>query len=347
MKNEKVFISIILPVYNPNRIEKAFDSLEMQDDKSIFEVIIVNDAGSREFEKLLPKYSFNYTLIENGTNVGQGLARQIGMDACHGEWVTFLDHDDELVPNCLSIVKRGIEDYKCEFVFSTQSIISNGEDWITTGEYIVEDSGAVLHGHFYNMDKIRKYDIHFTDKVRAQEDTFFLALVSGNMLLDKENYNPQTTEVKCQLITYKWYLWKDSTSHSYSKYKNGMITYLENTLDEYITAVWTAYELVRDRYPYDTNFTHIKCMSLLMYLYWFEQSFRYDNPNGWKRENVVHIRNIVNKIIEELNLESREKLIELLMTMPDLYYVTYNAMLTNVDGVFIPQETVEQFFRNI
>ena len=75
------FFTVIVPVYNPTRLEQALDSIESQSNKEDIEVIIVDDnSTNKEYQKLLSKYTFDYNLIENTENQGPGLARQIGMN---------------------------------------------------------------------------------------------------------------------------------------------------------------------------------------------------------------------------------------------------------------------------
>lgn len=345
-----MFLSIILPVYNPTRIKRLFDSIEKQSNKDDFELVIVNDCGNDNYLDLLNDYTFNFLNLTTPYNIGQGLARQYGIDNCNGEWITFLDHDDELTYDILKKVVEDIKISECEFLYSTQSIICNDYDWLTTQMYMVEDSPAVLHGHFYKKEKLKKYNIKFSEKIRAQEDTYYLMLVNGHIVRDKENYIEDKTIVKSPLITYIWYLWDDSQSHSYVEgdKKHTEISYLEHNLCDYIYAVYTAYKEVENIYGYDADFTYMRCCSALFYLYWFEQAFQYINPYGYKKENLKHIKDFRDKVMEEdFKLSNVNDLTNLLLDMPDLFYVAYQSMLTNVDEMFIPRQTIEQFYQNL
>ena len=335
------FFTIILPIYNPTKLKRALDSIESQPNKKDIEVIIVNDNGSRDFEKILSDYTFNYKVIHNQTNLGQGLARQVGIDNSDGEWITFLDHDDEFNPNCFKAVKDDIIASDCIFLYSTQSLIANGYSFAEKQDFAVEDSGSVLHGHFYNRKMLEHYNIRFTEKVRAHEDTYFLNCVEGILLLDKSL--GETAKICSPLVTYYWYLWEDSTSHSY----NGGISYLEDTIHDYLTAMWesfihtTLYCKITDEYMY------VKLCGTLMCTYWFEQSFKYLNPMGWKMENETYIKDFVIKVMRRFNLTDIAELTNVLLDLPELFTMSYKGTLANVDGAFVPRETIEQFYQNL
>ena len=94
------FFSIIIPTYNPTKIQRCFDSIESQNLNNDIEVILVDDNSTdKSYLSLLKNYTFDYKLIENKETCYQGVARQIGLDAATGEWVTFLDPDDDFAEN--------------------------------------------------------------------------------------------------------------------------------------------------------------------------------------------------------------------------------------------------------
>ena len=95
--------SIVIPVFN-RRIEvrRAIDSCLSQD-FSPFEIVVVNDGSCDGTGEAVAQYSDpRVRLIEHETNRGPWRARLSGVRAACGEWVVFLDSDDELLPGCLS-----------------------------------------------------------------------------------------------------------------------------------------------------------------------------------------------------------------------------------------------------
>ena len=95
-----VKISIIIPVYNVSKyLRRALDCAVKQTYREI-EVIVINDCSPdplddeimREYES---KYPELIRLIFHKKNLGLGAARNTGIRAAKGEYILFLDSDDE------------------------------------------------------------------------------------------------------------------------------------------------------------------------------------------------------------------------------------------------------------
>ncbi|WP_431770785.1 glycosyltransferase family 2 protein [Streptococcus gallolyticus] len=89
-------VSIILPVYNvENYIEKCLKSIRRQTYSNI-EVIIVNDGSTDNSIKYCEKICEidSRFFILNKENGGLSDARNVGIEAAHGEYLIFIDSDD-------------------------------------------------------------------------------------------------------------------------------------------------------------------------------------------------------------------------------------------------------------
>jgi len=96
-------LSIIIPVYNAEKtIQKTLDSLShiKNEHQADVEVVFVNDGStdtSRELiEKYVKKNILFKTVLLNHENRGTSFARNSGLKVSNGEWIFFLDADDEL-----------------------------------------------------------------------------------------------------------------------------------------------------------------------------------------------------------------------------------------------------------
>ncbi|WP_370831240.1 glycosyltransferase family 2 protein [Clostridium sp.] len=106
-------ISVVISTYKREKeLIRAIDSVLAQTYKNI-EIIVVDDNGkNNEFqiktEKIMKKYSEyrNIKYIPNEKNLGGALARNIGIENCSGEYIAFLDDDDQYYENKL---KKQIE----------------------------------------------------------------------------------------------------------------------------------------------------------------------------------------------------------------------------------------------
>lgn len=99
-------ISVVLPTHNRVEfLEKAINSILMQTAKN-FELIIVDDASTDQTAELLDKFikiDARIRVIKNKVALGGGGARNVGIFASKGEWIAFLDDDDEWVESKLSL----------------------------------------------------------------------------------------------------------------------------------------------------------------------------------------------------------------------------------------------------
>lgn len=91
-------ISVIIPVYNSEKyIERCLKSLINQTFKDI-EIICVDDCGTDNSMQIVERYAkkdSRIKIIRNSKNLKLGKTREAGFFSAKGEYVTFVDSDDE------------------------------------------------------------------------------------------------------------------------------------------------------------------------------------------------------------------------------------------------------------
>lgn len=119
MQDSPLF-SIILPVYNVSPyIERCIISLQNQTFKD-FEMIFVDDCGQDDSMKIVEtfvKKDNRIKLIANPKNLGTYHARHNGVKNANGEYIVFLDPDDELDACFLSKFIQHLENKKDDLIF--------------------------------------------------------------------------------------------------------------------------------------------------------------------------------------------------------------------------------------
>lgn len=98
-------ISIIVAVYNAEKfLETCLNSIINQVYKD-FECILVNDGSTDNSLLICEKYSQidNRFIIINKKNGGVGSARNAALDIARGEWITFVDSDDWIIPEYIQL----------------------------------------------------------------------------------------------------------------------------------------------------------------------------------------------------------------------------------------------------
>ncbi len=129
-----IFISIVIPTHNSEEfIERTLNSVFDQT-YTDYEVIISDDGstdGTLEIVKdVFDKHAGKKTVILNGNHEGPGAARNKGINASNGKWVSFLDSDDEWMPEKLSRVACCIQDNDKISLVCHSEIWKNGENEI-------------------------------------------------------------------------------------------------------------------------------------------------------------------------------------------------------------------------
>lgn len=99
-------ISIIVPVFNrAHTIRRTLDSCLRQTDRD-WEAIVVDDASTDDSIDIISSIRDpRIRLMRHDVNQGAGPARNTGARAASGEWIAFLDSDDELVPDALEVIR--------------------------------------------------------------------------------------------------------------------------------------------------------------------------------------------------------------------------------------------------
>ena len=95
----KPLISVIVPYKNSEKyIERCINSLKQQEGS--FEFIFVNDRSEdRSLQKVIDSVDDRFVLVENVGNAGVSSARNAGLEIASGDYITFLDSDDEMLPD--------------------------------------------------------------------------------------------------------------------------------------------------------------------------------------------------------------------------------------------------------
>ena len=106
-------VSVIIPTYKRcDFIDRAINSILNQSYPNI-EIVIVDDNGDGTLDRnkmieIMNKYESDNRIkyIKNPVNKGGALARNIGIQAATGEFITFLDDDDEYLPTKIEVQHR-------------------------------------------------------------------------------------------------------------------------------------------------------------------------------------------------------------------------------------------------
>lgn len=98
MQGNEIILSVIMPCYNVEEtLDRALESILMQECDYAYEIIIIDDASTDETVQIANKYVNNYSnisLIKNSENLGNAKTFFKGLSNSKGKYFCVLDGDD-------------------------------------------------------------------------------------------------------------------------------------------------------------------------------------------------------------------------------------------------------------
>lgn len=140
-------LSIIIPIYNvENTLRRCLDSVISQNIDNC-EIILVDDGSTDRSIIIADEYAYKHPSItiyhkENG---GLSDARNYGLERMNGDYVTFVDSDDELSPNTLEPLLNIMHNHP-EYDILEYSVLQN------TGEHDETFLDLGNHNYPYALD---------------------------------------------------------------------------------------------------------------------------------------------------------------------------------------------------
>lgn len=122
-------VSVIIPTYNrPELVKKAVASVLRQTYQD-FEIIIVDDGMKERAKKSIEEiHDPRILYIQNEKSLGGGGARNVGIKAARGEYVAFLDDDDEWLPEKLETQMNAFEKSSSDVGFCFSAVLNVFDD---------------------------------------------------------------------------------------------------------------------------------------------------------------------------------------------------------------------------
>ncbi len=183
-------ISIVVPVYNVEHyIRQCMESLARQDDGN-FEVLVVDDGSPDSSADIAASYAHRIKnlRIHRQENKGLGGARNSGIALTRGEYVTFVDSDDVVTPNLVSILRENQWQTEAEIVTARFQLVSETLDFmrltheppapalnppVDAHERVLGAlSRSVSCARLYSKDLLTRSGVTFPEKI-PHEDLFF------------------------------------------------------------------------------------------------------------------------------------------------------------------------------
>ncbi|ARN56397.1 glycosyltransferase family 2 protein [Sedimentisphaera salicampi] len=175
MNEKRLKISAVLPAYNSaERIGRTIQSVLSQN-RPPDEIVVVNDGSTDRTSQVVRSFGKRVKLIEQ-QNQGASAARNAGIKAAEGDWIAFLDSDDEWLERHLETQERILLENPF-LVWSAANHINNLES--ENKSFPFTDPAAakeMLNGKDYHQSyfrAFRKQATGCTDTVVIKRDVLF------------------------------------------------------------------------------------------------------------------------------------------------------------------------------
>lgn len=180
-------ISIIVPVYRAEQyIHQCLDSLLAQT-MSDFEILLIDDGSPDRSGKICDEYAQKDARIRvfHKKNGGVSSARNFGLERARGEWIGFVDSDDEVSEDYLRLAYSKVNDSNADLVVMGYKRIDESGNKISRLKYdgnthsvadYVRDcslSGSSCM-HLFNKRIIDENNIKFNEQLAFSEDRLFI-----------------------------------------------------------------------------------------------------------------------------------------------------------------------------
>lgn len=143
MKNS--LVSVIIPVYNvEDYLDNCLDTVIHQDYKNL-EIILVDDGSTDNSGNKVDEWAKkdNRIVPLHQRNQGLSAARNTGLDNSHGAWIVFIDSDDYVSENYVSVLLRTAEKDNSDLVICQYSELDNTKviptSFSRSGKYTQKD----------------------------------------------------------------------------------------------------------------------------------------------------------------------------------------------------------------
>jgi glycosyltransferase involved in cell wall biosynthesis len=187
-------LSVIVPFYNVQQYAPdTLRSLRLNARRD-FEFVLVDDKSKDETPAILERAAEELSevaqvrFVRHEKNGGLATARNTGLDAASGEYLTFLDGDDWLAPGYLAQLVSAIEELGCDFVrtdhvqatarartvhrapVGRRDEVLNPREAILPADRSTSVDYAYAWAGAYHRRLLDRGLLHFTDGLRTAED---------------------------------------------------------------------------------------------------------------------------------------------------------------------------------
>lgn len=210
----KPYVSIIVPVYNVEPyVEACIRSVMRQTYDGRIECIVVDDCGTDNsmvvVERLISEYNgpITFKILSHTHNRGPSAARNTGMDSAKGDYIFFMDSDDEMTNDCLKTLIDPLKENQYNIIVGLFETIDE-EGSFHHGKMILPNKShlvgyeilqsyckgnlfSMVWNKLYPVSFLRSHNLRFQEGIIYEDElwTFLLVCISQSLyVVNKTTY---------------------------------------------------------------------------------------------------------------------------------------------------------------
>ena len=182
MSKTTPLVSVIVRSMDPPTLPRALDSVAAQDYPNV-EVVLVAACGPTHRRIDASRYPFELVFVAAEERLPRPRAANTGLDASRGDFITFLDHDDEFLPGHLSglasklIVQPMIGATYCRFqVYEAgRLVLTVGHPW---NRLALHEKSYIHHSALLFRRELLATGVRYDDALDIHDDWDFVLQLS-------------------------------------------------------------------------------------------------------------------------------------------------------------------------
>ena len=179
-------ISVIIPVYNAKKyLSECVESVLSQQNVSV-EILLIDDGSTDGSNLMCDDFEQRYSniIVFHTENHGVSHARNIGLDHAKGEYITFVDADDMLLPGALEQLLKMLEDHNADIAVGREQVSNLSDPSFPNAEELWQGKEGLVNsimdhpatysvwGKLYRASLLE--NIRFEEGKAVHEDSFFI-----------------------------------------------------------------------------------------------------------------------------------------------------------------------------
>lgn len=169
----KLLVSIIIPVYKVEKyIGSCLESIINQDYSGEIECLLIDDCGDDSSMTIIQNRIESYygpikfRILHHDYNRGLSAARNTGILHSQGDYLLFVDSDDELTPNALSSLTKPLLERQYDFVIGDYKVVGTDKEY---PPLLLDDKSNLYENDIFKSYLLGKWYMMACDKLINRE----------------------------------------------------------------------------------------------------------------------------------------------------------------------------------